>query len=205
MNLVISDTLANLPRIDSNDLEDLQGNLKDLSESNYKKLKRSLETEGFLFPLFVWKEPNYGVMYSFDGHQRLRLIQREIPGGIDLPYVLVQAGTREEAKRKLLLFNSQYGEVTKDGWDEFAAELGDVDDYIKDMTTFGGFLDENWTPPGVDTTDQTDDAGSSGSSGSGSAGDITYRIEAVCVSEREQEELYNELTERGYQCKVLTL
>ncbi|MBN8824463.1 MULTISPECIES: ParB N-terminal domain-containing protein [unclassified Spirosoma] len=205
MNLVISPTLDKLPTINSNELEDLQGNFKDLSKSNYTKLKHSLETEGFLFPLFVWKEPVYGVMYSFDGHQRLRVIQREIPGGIELPYILVHAETRDEAKRKLLLFNSQYGEVTKDGWDEFIADMGDAVDYVNELTTFGGFLDENWTPPGNDVTDETKDAGSAGSDGSAGAGDVTYRIEAICVSEREQEELYNELTDRGFTCKVLTL
>jgi hypothetical protein len=202
MELIISPALANLPRIGSNELEDLQGNLKDLTESNYGKLKRSLENEGFIFPLFVWVSPD-GEKYSFDGHQRLRLIQREIPGGILLPYVQVEADSREEAKRKLLLFNSQYGNVTKDGWDEFIAELSDTS-FVNDMTTFQGFLDENWNMADSDATAGTDSSDSAGS-GLTDADLPTYRIEAVCVSEREQEELFNELTERGYQCKVLTL
>lgn len=200
MELRISPALADLPLINSNELEDLQGNLKDLDEKNYAKLKNSLETEGFIFPLFVWQHPVTELWYSFDGHQRLRVIQTEIPGGVMLPYIQVQADTMIDAKRKLLLFNSQYGVVTKDGWDEFIADMADTS-FVNDMTTFGGFLDENWQS---DVTDENSDT-SSGSDKGLNADELTYRVEAICVSEREQEQLFNELTERGYQCKVLTL
>lgn len=205
MKLVISPALANLPLVNSNDLEDLQGNLKDLTEKNYKRLKQSLETEGFIFPLFVWEDPyGNGEMYSFDGHQRLRLIQREIPGGVMLPYIRVQADNREEAKKKLLLFNSQYGEVTKDGWDEFIADFADTT-FVNDMTTFSSFLDENWNVSTDDDASKVDDAGSGSGSGVSGADEPTYRVEVVCVSEREQQQLFEELTSRGHECKVLTL
>ena len=32
-----------------------------------------------------------------------------------------------------------------------------------------------------------------------------YKVEIDCVTEAEQEAMYNELTERGFQCKILTL
>ncbi len=35
--------------------------------------------------------------------------------------------------------------------------------------------------------------------------DVNFRIEISFENEAEQEAMYNELTERGYQCKVLTL
>lgn len=35
--------------------------------------------------------------------------------------------------------------------------------------------------------------------------DYQFRIEITCVSEAEQEKMYNELTERGFQCRILTL
>lgn len=35
--------------------------------------------------------------------------------------------------------------------------------------------------------------------------DITYKLEITCVSEREQEQLYNEFIEKGYECRLLTL
>lgn len=33
----------------------------------------------------------------------------------------------------------------------------------------------------------------------------SYRVEVICNDEMQQEEIYNEMTERGYVCRVLTL
>lgn len=35
--------------------------------------------------------------------------------------------------------------------------------------------------------------------------DFSYRIEISCKDEQEQEALFNEMTERGYECRILTL
>ena len=35
--------------------------------------------------------------------------------------------------------------------------------------------------------------------------EITYRVEATCEDEEQQQELFNELKERGYKCRILTL
>lgn len=35
--------------------------------------------------------------------------------------------------------------------------------------------------------------------------EMKFKIECECVSEREQEKLFNELTNKGYKCRVLTL
>jgi hypothetical protein len=32
-----------------------------------------------------------------------------------------------------------------------------------------------------------------------------YCIEVVCIDEKQQEEIYNELTKKGFICRVLTL
>lgn len=32
-----------------------------------------------------------------------------------------------------------------------------------------------------------------------------YKVEVACIDEREQERLYNEMKERGYECRILTL
>jgi hypothetical protein len=34
---------------------------------------------------------------------------------------------------------------------------------------------------------------------------FNFLVEVLCASEREQEKLYNELTQKGYQCRLLTL
>lgn len=35
--------------------------------------------------------------------------------------------------------------------------------------------------------------------------DFQYKVEITCVNEAEQEQMYNEMVERGYECKILTL
>lgn len=35
--------------------------------------------------------------------------------------------------------------------------------------------------------------------------DYEYKLEITCVNEAEQEKMFNELTERGFQCRILTL
>lgn len=35
--------------------------------------------------------------------------------------------------------------------------------------------------------------------------DFEYKLEINCINEREQEKLYNEMQERGYECRLLTL
>lgn len=32
-----------------------------------------------------------------------------------------------------------------------------------------------------------------------------YKIEITCANEREQEQMFNEMQERGYKCRILTL
>lgn len=35
--------------------------------------------------------------------------------------------------------------------------------------------------------------------------ELSYRLEITCVNETEQEQMFNELSERGFVCKILTL
>lgn len=48
--------INNLPTIPIADLLPTQGDLKDLSEVNYKKLKSNIERRGFIEPVSVWEE-----------------------------------------------------------------------------------------------------------------------------------------------------
>lgn len=170
--LRISPALANLPTINSNTLADLQGNLKDLSEKNYKRLRKSLDEHGFIIPLFVWFDPATGTPYTLDGNQRLRFMRKEYPAGIDLPYVLVEAPDKVTAKKIILLISSQYGETTKEGFDEFMADIysqagqQEADDFIRNLTTFDPLLD--LMPP---------ESGSGSGSGDGTQGKEQFSAE----------------------------
>jgi hypothetical protein len=95
-----------------------QGELKELSEREYNKLKKSITENGLIVPFFVWSETGK----LLDGHQRLRVFTRE--GWVmDVPVVYVSAVDELDAKRKLLVISSQYGKVTQEGWDAFTFDI----------------------------------------------------------------------------------
>ena len=103
-------------------LQNFQGNLKDLREPEYKKLRKSIEKYGFRFPIFVWGN------FILDGHQRIFTIQKMVGEGwsIDsIPVVEIEADSEKEAKALVLLISSRYGHMTDEGLYEFimTAEL----------------------------------------------------------------------------------
>jgi hypothetical protein len=111
-----------LPTLPINDLIPTQGNLKDLSEKNYNKLKASIEKHGFNYPIATWvdtsgKEPKY---YLIDGHQRKRVIEKEW-GNPKVPVVQIHAKDIQEAAEILTKITSQYGTITQEGLDAFIA------------------------------------------------------------------------------------
>lgn len=120
----------NLPLIDYRTLKPLQGDLKDLTEKNYQKLKHVLEKRGFEIPFFVWHDgTDY---YILDGHQRQRVMMTEDmhdDGSYEVPYVEIKADNRQEAMAKLLEISSQYGTITQEGFDWFimTAELPEAE------------------------------------------------------------------------------
>lgn len=105
---------------DIGDLLVLQNDLKDLTKENYEKLKKEILTEGFDAPFFIWQD--HETKWILDGTQRYRVLSKlrnegyEIP---PLPIVPIEAKDILEAKRKLLGFASQYGNMTSQGLYEF--------------------------------------------------------------------------------------
>ena len=106
-------------------LEPLQGDLKDLSEENYKKLRREILERGFSEPISVWKHK--GKLKILNGHQRVRALSvmrgegYEIP---PLPVSIIHAKDEREAKMKVLALTSQYGNMTGQGLYEFLTKGG---------------------------------------------------------------------------------
>lgn len=47
-------------------IEDLQGGLKDLSKTDFDKLKSRLEKVGFKYPLYLWNHD--GKFFNLDGN-----------------------------------------------------------------------------------------------------------------------------------------
>lgn len=141
--LKISEKLNYLPTKAINEIFELQGNLKDLTEKNYQKLLNRLNKEGFKYPLYVWIDSK-GKCWTLDGHQRKRVIEKAF-GNIEVPYIEVFAKDKNAAKKEILAISSDYGEVTKDGWDEFIAEFDENDlTEISEDFTFEKWEDVNF-------------------------------------------------------------
>jgi ParB-like chromosome segregation protein Spo0J len=121
--------INNLPTIPIADLLPTQGNLKDLSEVNYKKLKSTIERRGFSYPVYVWESQD-GLLHLLDGHQRQRVLTTE-GWNEPIPYLKVPAKDLQEAMARLLEITSQYATITQEGIDEFIAtyELNEAEVY----------------------------------------------------------------------------
>lgn len=110
------------------DFHELQGDLKELSDENYQKMKNEILETGFAFVIHVWFNPKTKKHYLVDGHQRVKTLKKMIEEGHkvegQIPVALVQAKNLKEAKRRVLQGISQYGQVTLQGLHDF---IGDTE------------------------------------------------------------------------------
>jgi hypothetical protein len=118
------------------ELTPLQGGLKELSDANFEKLKRSILKHRITFPFFIWQSD--GNNYILDGTQRDRVLTRMAEEGYEvplLPCALIQAKDRKEAAEKILLISSQYGKMTNNSLEDFLTEndlvLPDLQDELE--------------------------------------------------------------------------
>lgn len=109
-----------LPTMPIADILPSQGELKDLTDKNYAKLKNNIEKRGFLVPVYTWVNKE-GLRYLLDGHQRQRVLTTE-GWNEPIPYLTITADTMQEAMAILLEVTSQYGTITQEGLDKFIAE-----------------------------------------------------------------------------------
>lgn len=155
-----------LERVEPSALVPYQRELKTLTDAGYAQLKASMEQYGFTAPILAWKAAN-GELLILDGHQRLRVLQREgwtVAGGV--PVVTVEAASEREAAEKLLVIASQYGTLDKPGLFEFAThyqldiaefDLAALPDVTLDWQAFLAEFTDKGEPAPDDGTE--DDAG----------------------------------------------
>jgi DNA modification methylase len=127
MNLEVKNP-NDLPLLSIKELIPTQGDLKDLTEANYDKLKKSFEKHGFIFPISIWQDGDKN--YLIDGHQRQRVITKEY-GDVEVPVIKIPAKDIKEAAEILLKVTSQYGTITQEGLDTYIAtyELPEAEIY----------------------------------------------------------------------------
>ena len=176
--------------VDFKKLKSLQGNLKNLSEGNLNKLKKSILKYGFTAPAFVWKSNRN--KYILDAHQRVKALQSLFEDGYEIPnipVVYIKAADRKEAKEKLLHISSQYGEFERDGFADFVL---DVDIDVSEL--FTRLVGEEYILKADTLVEEfiEDDVSE----------DI-IEIAIKVATEKEQKELFTEFQERGLECRLL--
>ncbi len=140
----IANELADLEHVPVNELAPFQGELKELSTREYKKLKKSLTENGIIVPFFVW--PHDGALWLLDGHQRHRVFNNEA-WNIDVPVIRIHADNEQDAKQKVLVISSQYGKITQEGYDEFTFDMDD--NWLQETVMFDAlpFVFGDTSPP----------------------------------------------------------
>jgi ParB-like chromosome segregation protein Spo0J len=153
MKKIIIKNPANLPLIPFKVLRDMYeaNGLKQKENRDVSGLKRSILKLGFKVPLFIWDEGKYII----DGAGRIMALGLleyegyEIP---DIPCLIIQADSLEDAKVTTLAVTSEYGEVTEESIGAFTFK---IDPITYDFAKINNFkMDEiKWTPPKIKTAE----------------------------------------------------
>ena len=188
----VSETLKDLPRYSTLELKPIQGALKDLTRENYNKLRDSIFKRGFFVPAFIWYDKNNQCHWLLDGHQRQYVINKEWPKGQFIPCVLIEADSYQDAKLRLLSIDSKFGIVTKDGFDEFSADIDPdaITEFVNDFTTYDGFLD-------VEAVEGDQDSDASEKQET-----PTFGVNITCKDENDRFKVFEKLNAQGYEVKM---
>lgn len=103
-------------------INSIQGNLKELSRENYKKLRDEIAETGFAFPVNVTKHPKKGYVTQDGWHRVLvvkTMVEKEGYECPELPCTEIDWESDEMAARRILQGSSQYAHSTNDGLYEF--------------------------------------------------------------------------------------
>lgn len=101
-----------------------QGKLKSINKSEFDKLKKSLIKDGLPLAFSVWKQKDK--IYLIDGHHRKLALQALSEDGYhipSLPCVEIEAKTKKEAAKAVLISNSKYAEMNQESLSDFMIDM----------------------------------------------------------------------------------
>jgi len=131
-----------LVTLDYRTVKPLQGELKRMDAQAEKKLLQSLQDEGKFVPEFVWFDEESGEWYAMDGHQRLSIYAKHditFNDSYDVPFLKVAAKDKEEAAKRLLLINSDFGKITRQGLMDFVTTFKIGGEWMNQKIELSGF------------------------------------------------------------------
>lgn len=126
-----------LEHLDIDSLVIIQGDLKELSQAEYLKLRKEILKNRFNDPFQVWDDDGNKKIIS--GTQRKKTLLQMREEGYSVPKVpclVVQADNEKQAREMLLERASAYGKVTNEGLFEFMSESELNLDDVKDSFRF---------------------------------------------------------------------
>lgn len=169
------------------DLHFHPANPRDHSEESTKRLAESIKEDPTYFEAHpILLSDRTGELVIIGGEGRCRAAR--FLGMTEAPTFLFEGLTEEDEVRIMQKDNSHTGK-----WDD--AKLVDLSE------RWGKDKIKMWSP---EVTWKTNEEKKDRPDLSEQL-DVQFRVEITCADEREQENLFNELSERGYQCRILTL
>jgi hypothetical protein len=105
--------------VDLDDMVPLQGMLKHRTQAHVDDLKASLELNGLLQPIILWESE--GQYFIIDGHCRYT-VMKQMGLHEQIPAVIIQAESADQARSFLLEMNVKYGRITPKSLSAFIKE-----------------------------------------------------------------------------------
>tara|TARA_R110002050_G_scaffold283321_1_gene431699 strand:- start:1511 stop:2041 length:531 start_codon:yes stop_codon:yes gene_type:complete len=174
-----------IKNLNCSDLIGAEYNPRKLSDKQRTELKDSLNRFGFVDPVLVnINEERKNIIIG--GHQR-KSVWEEM-GNTTIPCIELDL-TLDQEKELNVRLNKSGGEFDM----EMLEEHFDTDDLVSfgfDAVDFDVDFTEEPEKEQTDLSDEMID---------------NFKIEIELESESEQEKMFNELTEKGIQCRILTL
>ena len=132
----IKDRIIRYGKVSWADVKPLQADdFKKYTPEQIKKLKTSIQKNGFATPLFIWESKSGNVL--LDGFHRI-IAFRELQAidGVNIPSevpaLFVDCKDKKDAKKLLLILNSHYAEIQKDALWEFVSDLN-LDELVAEI------------------------------------------------------------------------
>jgi len=120
MTKTVVNKCQNVKYLSLDSITPLVEDFRKINKTNSNKLREAFKHEGFLFPLYVWK--NGKATFIIDGVNRWKALKDLVADGWEVkqvPVVFVEAKNRREAKKRVAYASSRYAVVNPDAFKRF--------------------------------------------------------------------------------------